>query len=204
MTNHRVSHNIITIRFHLFIVTHFPDSKIHGANMGPIWDRKDPGGPHVAPMNLVIWFGNSLNQLIQLIIISINPSINHSIIHVVSFPHSVNRVIILSLANSPTDSVPDSLNYLLTHSLTHSLAHSLTCSLTHSLTHSFNQSIIQTFGQSHYPIWNVQCIAILLLLAPSSIHRPTQPNRQSINQLVTQSIMHLNSCWPYQLKLCWM
>ena len=28
-----------------------PDSKVHEANMGPIWDRKGPGGPHVGPMN---------------------------------------------------------------------------------------------------------------------------------------------------------
>ena len=33
----------------------YPDSKVRGANMGPIWDQKDPGGPHVGPMNLVIW-----------------------------------------------------------------------------------------------------------------------------------------------------
>ena len=32
-----------------------PDSKVHGANMGPIWGRQDPGGAHVGPMNLVIW-----------------------------------------------------------------------------------------------------------------------------------------------------
>ena len=32
-----------------------PDSKIYGANMGPTWGRKDPGGPHVGPMNLAIW-----------------------------------------------------------------------------------------------------------------------------------------------------
>ena len=30
-----------------------PDSKVHGANMGPIWGRLDPGGPHVGPMNLL-------------------------------------------------------------------------------------------------------------------------------------------------------
>ena len=24
----------------------YPDSKVHGANMGPIWGRQDPGGPH--------------------------------------------------------------------------------------------------------------------------------------------------------------
>ena len=33
----------------------FPDSKIHGANKGPIWGRQDPGGPHVGPMNFAIW-----------------------------------------------------------------------------------------------------------------------------------------------------
>ena len=32
-----------------------PDSKVHGANMGPIWGRQDPDGPHVGPMNLAIW-----------------------------------------------------------------------------------------------------------------------------------------------------
>ena len=32
-----------------------PDSKVHGANMGPIWGRQDPGGPHVGPMNFAVW-----------------------------------------------------------------------------------------------------------------------------------------------------
>ena len=32
-----------------------PDNKIHGANMGPTGDRQDPGGPHVGPMNYIIW-----------------------------------------------------------------------------------------------------------------------------------------------------
>ena len=32
-----------------------PDSKVHGDNMGPIWGRQDPGGPHVGPMNFAIW-----------------------------------------------------------------------------------------------------------------------------------------------------
>ena len=31
-----------------------PDSKVPGANIGPIWGRQDPGGPYVGPMNLVI------------------------------------------------------------------------------------------------------------------------------------------------------
>ena len=32
-----------------------PDSKVHGANMGPTWGRQDPGGPHVGHVNLAIW-----------------------------------------------------------------------------------------------------------------------------------------------------
>ena len=32
-----------------------PDSKVHGANTGPIWGRQDPGGPHVGPVNFAIW-----------------------------------------------------------------------------------------------------------------------------------------------------
>ena len=32
-----------------------PDSKVHGANMGPTWGRQDPGGHHVGPMNFAIW-----------------------------------------------------------------------------------------------------------------------------------------------------
>ena len=38
-----------------FLYHHNPDSKVHGDNMGPIWDRQDPGGPHVGPMNFAIW-----------------------------------------------------------------------------------------------------------------------------------------------------
>ena len=30
----------------------YPDSKVHGANMGPTWGRQDPGGPHVGPIEL--------------------------------------------------------------------------------------------------------------------------------------------------------
>ena len=32
-----------------------PDSKVHGANMGPILGRQDPGWPHGCPMNFAIW-----------------------------------------------------------------------------------------------------------------------------------------------------
>ena len=33
---------------------YYPDSKVHGTNMGPIWGRQDPGGPHIGPMNFAI------------------------------------------------------------------------------------------------------------------------------------------------------
>ena len=32
----------------------FPESKVHGANMGPTWVLSAPDGPHVGPMNLAI------------------------------------------------------------------------------------------------------------------------------------------------------
>ena len=35
-------------------IGNIPDSKVHGANMGPIWGRHDPGGPYVGPMNFAI------------------------------------------------------------------------------------------------------------------------------------------------------
>ena len=34
---------------------HYPDSKVHGANMGPTWVLSSPGGPRVGPTNLAIW-----------------------------------------------------------------------------------------------------------------------------------------------------
>ena len=35
-------------------ITATPDSKAHGANMGPTWVLSSPGGPHVGSMNLAI------------------------------------------------------------------------------------------------------------------------------------------------------
>ena len=42
------------IEYHL-VARIYPDSKVHGASMGPIWGRQDPGGPYVGPMNFAIW-----------------------------------------------------------------------------------------------------------------------------------------------------
>ena len=41
-----------------------PDSKVHGANMGPIWGRQDPGGPHVGLVNFAIWGTPVFNEAI--------------------------------------------------------------------------------------------------------------------------------------------
>ena len=40
-----------------------PESKVHRANMGPIWGREDPGGPHVGPMNLAIRANNVIDRV---------------------------------------------------------------------------------------------------------------------------------------------
>ena len=38
----------------IWFVLATPDSKVHGANMGPTWVLSAPDGPHVGPMNLAI------------------------------------------------------------------------------------------------------------------------------------------------------
>ena len=39
----------------LQLTTNSHDSKVHEANMGPIWDQQDPGGPYVGLRNFAIW-----------------------------------------------------------------------------------------------------------------------------------------------------
>ena len=39
----------------VYISVYSPDSKVHGANMGPTWVLSSPGGPYVGPMNLAVW-----------------------------------------------------------------------------------------------------------------------------------------------------
>ena len=38
----------------LLTVWRYPDSQVHGANMGPTWVLSAPDGPHVSPINLAI------------------------------------------------------------------------------------------------------------------------------------------------------
>ena len=43
--------------YHVYQTQNIHDSKVHGANMGPIWGRQDPDGPHLGPMNFALWDG---------------------------------------------------------------------------------------------------------------------------------------------------
>ena len=47
-----------------------PDSKVYVANMGPIWGRQDPGGPHAVPMIFVIWGAMILAKLSSINLVS--------------------------------------------------------------------------------------------------------------------------------------
>ena len=42
-----------------------PDSKVHGATMGPTWVLSAPDGPHDGPMNLAIWECTHINGKIN-------------------------------------------------------------------------------------------------------------------------------------------
>ena len=44
----------------------YPDSKVHGAHMGPTWVWQDPGGPHVGHVNFAIWVHTSIKTYNQL------------------------------------------------------------------------------------------------------------------------------------------
>ena len=37
-----------------WFIVYYPDSMVHGANVGPTWVLSAPDGPHVGPMNLAI------------------------------------------------------------------------------------------------------------------------------------------------------
>ena len=48
---------------------HVPDSKVHGANMGPTRVLSAPCGPHVGPMSLAIWVSHDNKKDVQIEII---------------------------------------------------------------------------------------------------------------------------------------
>ena len=61
----------ITVQIECKNINNTPDSKVHGANMGPIWGQQEPGGPHVGPMNFAIWDSwLAIGCLLRLLIMS--------------------------------------------------------------------------------------------------------------------------------------
>ena len=70
------------------LVQIIPDSKFHGASMGPVWGRQDPGGPHVGPMNIAIWDG--LTQIRRQAFIWTNNGLVYWRIYVLLGPNGLN------------------------------------------------------------------------------------------------------------------
>ena len=54
------------------VLMKYPHSKVHGANMGPIWGLRDPGGPHVGPKNVAIGVDIAISQRPVTILMLIN------------------------------------------------------------------------------------------------------------------------------------
>ena len=51
---HHVKSGLSKLFFQIMFGNHYPDSKVHGASMGPTWVLSAPDGPHVGPMNFAI------------------------------------------------------------------------------------------------------------------------------------------------------
>ena len=60
-------HALIAILVYLISVNtkRDPDIKVHGANMGPSWDRQEPGGPQIGHVNLAVLGGPGTIQNIS-------------------------------------------------------------------------------------------------------------------------------------------
>ena len=68
---HYIKSTVITDKSNIFLGVNMllfnpPNSTVRGANMGPIWGRQDPGGPHVGPINFAIWVVRSLQMSLQM------------------------------------------------------------------------------------------------------------------------------------------
>ena len=63
--------------------------------MGPIWDRDEPGGPHVGPMNFAIWVAtNTYNTRF----LNIYPKLDHKIdpflVLAINIPENVDDAVV--------------------------------------------------------------------------------------------------------------
>ena len=59
-----IIHQHFQINAYDLVLINYPDSKVHGTNMGPTWVLLAPGGSHVTPINLAICV--TLMDLIEL------------------------------------------------------------------------------------------------------------------------------------------
>ena len=48
--------------------------------MGPIWGRQDPGGPHVGPMNFVIWDALIMHPMLGVFIVSSKSELSSTLV----------------------------------------------------------------------------------------------------------------------------
>ena len=65
-------HQYITSYHSISVIAYIvnPDNKVYGANMGPTWDRQDPGGPHVGPQLPCYLGSGAMKELIYVFIVS--------------------------------------------------------------------------------------------------------------------------------------
>ena len=54
-----------------------PNSKVHGANMGPTWVLSAPGGLHVGPINLAIWMRTGYEYSCDFLVTNITPTCHY-------------------------------------------------------------------------------------------------------------------------------
>ena len=52
-----------------------PDSKVHGANTGPIWGRQDPGWPHAGPVNFASGYSIASNRIFGIMTLRMSNSL---------------------------------------------------------------------------------------------------------------------------------
>ena len=55
-----------------WVIRHSPDTQAHGTNIGPIWGRQDPGGPHVVPMDFAIWVSMQQTLVVDIYLYNID------------------------------------------------------------------------------------------------------------------------------------
>ena len=93
-----LSTNQFTVKLDQHAVNfNYPDITVHRANVGPIWGRQEPGGPHDGPMNFAIWEG--MGDTWQSVPVHPNPLLRSSNIRRVSMLHTILITYLQELRN---------------------------------------------------------------------------------------------------------